>query len=285
MTKRVRTLGAAASAVALLAAATALAEEEARGSASGSFASRGISFEIADAYAFPAESTVGDERVLAVAISNAGFNESFISRYRDRRTLLDNYFKDEETALVYFEFGPDGSYRGLSYYLESGNGCGYCSGGVTSSVRLTGGRLVGRLSAEDAASERSFTVDLDVAVEGEDFGRALGEGGGEPGAAYLAYHQAVVAGDAAGLRAVAGQSTRETLANAEQAGQGADYLAWLKGEHAATVRVTAGFAAGDHALLILAGERSYGRIEGEAILVREPGGWKVDDEMFKVVLE
>ncbi|KAB2959194.1 MAG: hypothetical protein F9K18_11690 [Thermoanaerobaculia bacterium] len=278
-------LGAAVIALASLGAAAPGAEEEVRGSATGRFASRGISFEVADAYAFPADATLGEERVLAVAISNSGFNEEFISRYRDRRSLLDNYFRDDQTALVYFEFTPDGVYRGLSYYLESGNGCGYCSGGVTSTVRRTGGRLVGRLSSEDAESERSFSIDLDVPVAGEEFGRAQGAGGGDPGAAYLAFHQAVVAGDAAGLRASVGQNLRETLANAEQAGQGAEYLAWLKGEHAATVLVTEGYVDGDRALLILAGERGSGKVAGEAILVRERDAWKVDDEMFELVLE
>jgi hypothetical protein len=40
--------------------------------------------------------------------------------------------KDSETALVYLEFKPDGGYLGLSYYFASGNGCGYCAGGATS---------------------------------------------------------------------------------------------------------------------------------------------------------
>jgi hypothetical protein len=279
-------LGIAALSLTGLGGARAPAEEgEQGGAASGKFASRGISFEVADAYAFPAKASLGDDRVIAVAVSNAGFNEEFISRYRDRRTLLDNYFKDDETALVYFEFTLAGSYEGLSYDFESGNGCGYCGGGVTSTVRLAGGRLVGRLTLDDAGSERRFAIDLDVPVAGEDFGRAQGAGGGEPGAAYLVYHRAVVAADAAALRATSGENRIETLASAEQAGQGTAYLEWLKQEHPATVRVTEGFVRGDRALLLIAGERSYGKVEGEAILVRERGAWRIDDEMFELVLE
>ena len=53
--------------------------------------------------------------------------------------------KDKETAVVYVEFKPDGAYRGPSYYFAQGNGCGYCGGnlGVTSTVKLAGGRIAG----------------------------------------------------------------------------------------------------------------------------------------------
>ena len=274
----------AAALLALLAVPAAGAGED-RPQGSGKFASHGVSFEIADAFAFPSESTFGDERVITVAVSNAGFNDEFLSRYRDRRHLLDNYFRDEETGLVYFEFSPAGQYQGFSYYLGSGNGCGYCGGGVESTVKLAGGRLVGSLKHEDAEDERSFTVELDVAIASDDFGAKQGQGGGEPGRAYMAYHSALAASDLAALREVAGAGTVENLAAAEKDGRTADLLRYLNDQHAASVSVTDALVRGDRALVLVAGERSYGKVVGEAILSRVDGAWRVDDEMLQLATE
>lgn len=264
-----------------LSAAPAAAAAQEKGHASGNFASRGASFEVADAFAFRARSAFGEEPVIAVAISNAGFNEDFIGRYRDRRYLLDNYFEDEETALVYFEFSPAGAYQGLSYSLGSGNGCGYCSGGVESSVRLAGDRLVGRLTGRDAESERSFAVELDVPLASDDFGAAQGAGGGAPGAAYLAYHRAVVAADARELAGVVAGELAEKLERAGKNDQVADLFAWLRSEHPATVKVTEAFVRGDRALVLAEGEGAAGAVRSEAVLGRANGTWRVEDELVQ----
>lgn len=253
--------------------------------ASGTFSSLGVSFDVTDAYAFASEASFGDDRVIAVAVSNAGFNDEFLSRYRDRRHLLDNYFRDDQTGLVYFEFSPAGEYQGFSYYLGSGNGCGYCGGGVESTVKLSGGRLVGTLKHKDAEDEREFVVELDAAIAGDDFGASQGEGGGDPGLAYLAYHAAVSGSDAAALRAVAGAGTLENLDASEKDGKTAEYFAYLRDQHADSVRVTDALVQGDRALVLVAGERSYGKIVGEAILSRVDGAWRVDDEMLQLEME
>jgi hypothetical protein len=260
---------------------TPAAAEETKGHASGSFASRGTSFGVSDAFAFRSRSTFGDDEVIAVAVSNAGFNEDFIGRYRDRRYLLDNYFRDEETALVYFEFSPAGAYQGLSYYLGSGNGCGYCSGGVESTVKLAGGRLVGKLTSRDAESEREFAVEIDVPVARDDFGRAQGAGGGEPGAAYLVYHRAVSDADAVALGKVVAGELAEKLERARKSDQIGDLFAWLKSEHPATVKVTEAWIDGDRALVLTEGEGAVGAVTSEVILARADGAWRVEDEMVQ----
>ena len=70
--------------------------------------------------------------------------------------------KDKDTAVVYLEFKPDGAYRGLSYYFSRGNGCGYCGGGVTSTVKLANERLQGSLKAKDET--RTIDVVFEPAV-------------------------------------------------------------------------------------------------------------------------
>jgi len=56
-----------------------------------------------------APSLGGTEKVLVVAVSNQGFVPDAMDEYWDRHRALERYFKDDETGLVYFEFGPDGS--------------------------------------------------------------------------------------------------------------------------------------------------------------------------------
>jgi hypothetical protein len=281
-------VGLIGSLLALLPAAAGFAGDSGsgeKGHASGDFASRAVSFGVADAYAFRGTSSFGDDRVLVVAVSNAGFNDDFIGRYRDRRYLLDNFFRDDETALVYFEFGEDGAYRGLSYDLGSGNGCGYCSGGVTSSVHRVGDRLTGSLSQQDAESERNFSIEIDVPIAGEDFGAAQGAGGGDPGRAFLAYHGALRAGDAEALRRLTAAATLDHLVEAAKTNQVDDYLAYLRRSHPTTVTVAEGYVRGDRALVVLDGEDQFGKVSGEALLSRVDGTWRVEDEMYRQKVE
>src|SRR5438105_9427638 len=44
-----------------------------------------------------------------------------------RRRAVDKRIKDDDTGVVYFEFRPDGSYRGVTYYFAPGSGCGVCT--------------------------------------------------------------------------------------------------------------------------------------------------------------
>ena len=62
----------------------------------------------------------------------------------DRRHVIDDYFRDEETLVAYFHFGKDGKYKGMSYYFASGDGCGFCyDGTVQSTVKIEKGRIDG----------------------------------------------------------------------------------------------------------------------------------------------
>jgi len=249
--------------------------------AGGWFQSNGARLGIADAYAFHATGTLGEERVIVVAVSNQGFVPAVLDRYWDRRYILEHDFKDDETGVVYFEFGLDGSYRGLSYDFGSGDGCGYCSGGVQSTVKLVDGRLRGTLRQPEGSDQRSFDVTLDVPVESDDHGKAQGAGGGAPGRAYLDYHEALAGSDPAAIRKCLSAERRATWAHAEKQGQGADFLAFLREGHPRRVEVTQGYVDGDRALLLLEGASSNGKVRGEAQLVREGGVWRFEQETLE----
>jgi len=277
LTRRYPTLGL----LALLAPLAPAAAAE--GHASGTFTSHGATLGVADAYAFRGASALGGEtKVLVVAVSNQGFVAPAIDEYWDRRHALDTLFRDEETGLVFFEFAADGRYRGYSFYFGPGNGCGYCGGGaVASSVTLSGERLRGRLTQRGSDDEPGIDLTIDVPLASDDHGTPQGVGGGAPGAAYVAYHEALAGNDLAALRERLSTERRATWDGAAANGDSDGFVAFLAREHPRSVRVVEAYVEGDHALALLAGEGDLGRLDGEALLVREQGAWRFEEELFR----
>lgn len=267
----------------MLTAVSAHAAEDGR--ASGQFQSKEIHLKITDAYAFRGTSTLGGkEKGIVVAVSNQGFVQSAIDEYWDRRYALECYFQDEQTGLIYFEFGPDGRYRGLSYYFASGNGCGYCADpAVQSHVRLANGRLTGKLLFPKGKDPNLwFDVSLDVPVSSDDHGKPQGPGGGEPGKAYLAYHRALLGKDEQAIKSLLSEERRAKWTGAEAKGTGGRFLAFLRKYHPGEVRVTEGFIKGDHALLLIEGKGDMDPIIGEAQLSRQQGAWRFEEETIQL---
>ncbi len=249
--------------------------------AKGTFRSKDISFDVGSAFAFRGKASLDSTvDVLIVAVTNAELNPAPLALYLDRKRALENRLKDEETAVVYFEFNPKGEYRGLSYYLGSGNGCGYCSGGVDSSVALSGGKLVGSLK-EGKKKDRSFDITLDVPVQPDDHGAALPPAGAAA-KAYLAYHDALVKRDAAALKPLLSESLLKIWERAEKENDLDGYVSYLRKEHPVkSVRVTKGFGTESNAVLLIEGETDFLKVAGEVVLLNEKGSWHVKDELVE----
>ncbi len=252
----------------------------------GKFRSKDVSFDVGSACAFRGKGFFDTkEDVLIVAITNAQIRPEQLGLYYDRKRAFEYRVQDEETAVVYFEFTPKGEYRGLSYHFAPGNGCGYCSGGVESSVKLSGGRLVGSLKG-GKEKDRSFDVTLDVPVQSDEHGAALPSGGGDPGKAYLAYHDALVKRDAAALKPVLSERRLETYARAEKENDLDGYIAFLRKEHPVkSVRITKGFGTEGNAVLLIEGETDLMKVAGEVVLLNEKGSWRVKDEVVEPTLD
>jgi hypothetical protein len=265
----------------LLGPALAGAEDAGTWFANGKFASGTISFEVSDAYAFRSKSSFGEDQVIQVMVTNSGIREEAIHPWLDRKKVFDKRFQDEETATIYFEFSPKGEYQAISYYLGSGNGCGYCSGGdVKSTVKLVGGKLAGAFSFQ--GKDRSWDITLDVPVAPDDHGAALPAGGGEPGKAYLAFAAAVKGRDAAALKKLLIARRLAGLEKAEKDGEIQDFLSYLdEGRYADTVKVEKGFATADTAILLVSGDGPIGKRAGQALVRKEAAGWRVDDEILE----
>jgi hypothetical protein len=248
--------------------------------AKGRFHSGDIQFGVSDAYAFRSKESLGSDQVITVAVSNVGILEGNIDRWVDRKQVLEKRFKDDKTAVIYFEFSPEGKYRGMSYYLGSGNGCGYCSSSTAqSAVKLVGGRLVGSFS--DEKPDVGWDIQLDVPVASDDLGTPLPPGGGEPGKVYAAYAAAVKARDAASLKQTLVAQRVEHVAGAEKSGRTNAYLDFVsEGRYVDTVRVVKGFMKPTHAVLAIAGEGPVGKRVGQVLLLKEAAGWRVQDEIL-----
>jgi hypothetical protein len=251
---------------------------------SGRFRSQDLGIHLKSALAFRSKSVLDKIDVIVVAVTSAEMDDEGLAVYVDRRRAIDRRVKDDDTGVVYLEFRPNGAYRGLSYYFARGNGCGYCSGGVASTVKLASGRLSGSLKSSD--DRPAFDITLNVPILSDDHGSPLAADGGAPGKAYAGYHEALVKRDAKALRPFLSKELRDFLADAEKKGKGNAFLAFLAKEHPGkSVQITKGFSKGNHAVLLISGESSTIRLTGEVVLVNEGGSWRVDDELTDVVMQ
>jgi hypothetical protein len=254
--------------------------------ASGSFKNQNLEMQIKSALAFPGKSLIDDSAVIVVAVTSAEMDSDALAAYYDRRRAVDQRIKDNNTGVVFFEFGPNGNYKGYSFYFAPGNGCGYCGGnmGITTTVKLDRGRLAGTLKGTD--TNRAFDIKFDLAVLSNDHGAPLPPEGGAPGKAYLDYHAALVKRDATALRAALSDADRKILAGASKEGNAAAYMSYRAKEHPTqSVKITKGWSDGKTAVILFDGEGSVLKLTGEAILVNQGGTWRVDDELTDVVMK
>lgn len=253
--------------------------------ASGTFKSHGLGMTIRSALAFPGTSVLDKAPVIVVAVTSGEMDTDALAAYYDRRRAIERRVQDNDTGVVYFEFKPDGSYRGYSFYFASGNGCGYCGGsmGITTTVKAANGRLAGTLKGTD--TDRSFDIALDIPIRSDDHGAPLPAGGGAPGKAYLDYHDALVKRDAAALRKVVSEEMQKIQAGAIKDGKGAAYMNFLAKEHPTrSVTITKGWSNGKAAVVLFDGESGTLKFTGEAVLLNQGGTWRVDDELTDVVM-
>jgi hypothetical protein len=244
--------------------------------ASGTFEDEKWKLQIAGAYAFREKAWMDDGQAIHVAVSNTEFVPEAIDEHYDRGHVINTLFADDETKVVYFEFDDAGKYHGLSYYFESGDGCGYCyDSKVKSTVRAADGRLKGEIAfSEDG---RSFKIALDVPIPPKSWGDPLPKDGGAPGKAFLAYHAALEKRDQKAILALSDADMKKRFRDYEKQGKLDGYLDYRwHDEHTdlKTIAITGGFVRGDHAVVLFDATNPYiDHLHGEAVLRREDGAW------------
>jgi hypothetical protein len=269
---------------AVVTASGSLGAQHTAAPAAGTFTSKDVAFDVAGAVAFNGPSSLDKaEPAILVVVSNTGLNGDALADFVDRKLAVEKLIKDDKTAVVYLEFTPQGRYRGLSYYFGSGNGCGFCTSEVTSTVKLSNGRLAGKLKGTEKG--RPFDLTLDVAVLADAHGSALPADGGAPGKAYLAYHAALVKHDAKALKPTLSPGRIEVWDRANTKGDLSGYVSYLAEDHPMkSVKVVKGWATADKASLVIEGVGEAGNLAGEVLLVNTKGAWGVDEELVDVVI-
>jgi hypothetical protein len=253
--------------------------------ASGTFEDQRFKVPIHSAYAFREKAWMDDGQAIHVAVSNSAFPPEALDEHYDRRHAINTLFADDETKVVYFELDESGGYHGLSYYFESGDGCGYCfDSKVKSTVRAAGGRLQGELSY--AGDDRKFRIALDVPIPPKTWGDPLPKDGGEPGKAFLAYHAALEKRDKKAILALSDAAMKDRFHEYEKEGKLDGYLDYRwHDEHTdlKTIAITGGYVRGDHAVVLFDATNPYiDHLYGEAILRREGGAWLFHRDMVDV---
>ena len=279
---RRRCLASSCLAVLLLAVITAASAQEQKSAASGKFEGREWTFEASGAYAFPADEVgMDDVPGIRVAVSNGNFSAERMDRIWDREHVIDTYFRDDETLVVYFDFDKSGKYKGMNYYFASGDGCGYCyNGAVQSTVKIEKGRIHGSLKQPPDGDDATFDIKFDVPIAPTDYGTPLPAGGGELAKVYAAYHAVLEGSDPAALKPFLDQEDGADLAE-----NGQEMLSSLREDHPTkSYKISKGFVKGDNALLLVDGENSIMKVENEVHFVKIDGTWRVYNEISQVKL-
>lgn len=171
--------------------------------------------------------------------------------------------------------GEDGREQGLSFWQAAPETAFETTGvGDFELTRRSEGRIAGSWRL-DTNAPYEFSLEFDVEISDLAVrGKRLPPGGGEPGAAYLAYAEALRAGDVPALRLLLGERAAATLPEAADPATLAVILSWLQSERPLAPVVRAGLLRGETAVLWVEGADEEGRaLAGRVLMARTRSGW------------
>lgn len=252
--------------------------------ATGTFEGSKFKFNVKGAYAYWSRTST-EGPLIEVAVSNDGFIASAFDTFYDPKPVIESDFVDDKTAVIYFQFEPNGRYHGISYYLGSGDGCGFCSDNSTkSTVTVAGGRAKGGLKYK--GENRSYDLQFDVPIAPREWGKEIKGDGGDIGTAYNAYNKAMNAGDRKAIFDLLDAHTQEFWKKREKEGKLESYLDYREDKvhyRIKDARIVRGFVRENQAvLLIKAASPVIDHLHGQVVLTKESGRWKISDEVYEV---
>jgi hypothetical protein len=154
-------------------------------------------------------------------------------------------------------------------------------------TKMVEGRLFLKEPNESFGHKYQFDVkfstpvtDTVVPVVDENTGKPLPAGGGEPGAAYLAYDKAVASGDLAAMKKFAAdEKTKKQMSDPKAK----EMLEMMKAMRATNIKIVKGFINGDRATLHLEGKDPMGGGKATAVvrMLKVNGQWCIEKESWK----
>lgn len=296
MNPALRTLSVACLALGLAGASTAHALDSHQ--AQGWFSVDGERVDVTSAYGWQEPHLFDRDRMeTIVLVSTVPFDHAALDRYLSFGFEPDRMLRSAGGEGLKLTIDPDGRIVGAKpTRIENAAGGARggpatlepVDGGLRGSARTDEPMPVTDLGSDPRAgksTERAVAFDVNFRISLADRqprGPALADGGGEPGAAYLAMHQARLAGDDA---AMLGMMERQRAASvAEQLADPdlAPMLARMRERGPKTTQIVSGRADGDDAWLDVAGEMGGGSAyQGQVRLQREDGAWRIAEERLK----
>jgi hypothetical protein len=252
--------------------------------ATGKFTGSKVEFKVTGAYGY--WSRAKDEGdVIEIAVSNEGFKASVFDTFYDPKPVISEFFADEETAVVYFQFEPNGKYHGMSYYLGSGDGCGFCyDPSVVSTVKIAGNRAKGDLRYK--SDNRAFNITIDAPIAPKVWGPSIKGDGGDIGKAYKAYNAVMLSGDRKAQFDALDSVNQATWKKRQKDGKLDRYLEYRDEKvhyRLKEARIVGGFQRENQAVLLIKGSSPLlDHIHGQVTLTKEAGQWKISDEVYEV---
>ncbi len=205
--------------------------------------------------------------------------------------VMDQVFEKESAKLELRLSADSKLVEGLQLYVPPGNNRSLSSNEVgklqlkAPMTMRANGRFI---LSDDDKLKCDLQFDVPMAGKGapipvaKPWGVALPAGGGEPGKVYLALHNATLKGNIDSMLMFVTKERVDKMREARREPDFPQMLAMIKAFEPATVRIVSGRADAVRAELQIDGKESDGSVmTGTVKLIKEAGGWKVDQVSTK----
>ncbi len=261
----------------ILASGAAMADEPAA-SADGFFVANGEKVELPYVYVYAEKQGFYDE-------ADPTWTLLFVEHPIEERELDDSVWGAAYIRLGITETSEFDDEPTLQVYSQdirfSGEQAGNISGGTYPELKITKAgpdRFAGRVHHPevqeffDDTFQFDFTFDIPLSDPFAPIGDALPAGGGEPGAAFVAFCDAVHAGDMARLRTLMPAEQLEML-DGEDEEQVKEDLEFMKMMTPTEIEVLGGSSDGETAILNVKGTMDGQEVTGEITMAFTDGRW------------
>ena len=265
----------------------------AQSAAKGSLEQRGDSMKVVDAVAYFGPAEFGDDTVIKVRLSPQPLDHQAVERAIDVAGELTRQQQDTG-GHADLDFTNDGVWRGSSYSLSGGYGCGYCSADSPAAqktkMKFEAGRLRGSIQIKSSDYPKKdglgVTLTLDVPVLTLTGTSPLPKNGGDPAEVLLACQAAVKKRDKAAVRRLCFAADDAQMKLAEYVTDEGFWLVALSkrtGVKLGGTKISGGRTKGDQAELFVEGTCDGQAYKGSVYLRKSAAGWKYDHEQLKMV--